>query len=124
MSGIDQSNFPAFDYAAELLRNAGWSIVSPAELDDPETRDRVMRNLAPVQTWGDFLARDIKLIADGEIDGIVFLPNWYQSRGARLEALVGLLKSPAFRFWQWAGGTQCREIKREKVMDYIKVFTV
>jgi hypothetical protein len=53
------------------------------------------------QTWGDILAKDVKLVAD-QIDAIIFLPGWYMSRGARLEATVGLLvnKRP-FTFMQW-----------------------
>lgn len=105
MSGIPQFNFPLFYKAAAELREAGWDIVSPAELDDAEDRGAAMRSVdgSPIsakRSWGDFLARDVKLIADGDIGDIVFLPNWIQSRGARLEATVGLLK-PNFTFWQW-----------------------
>jgi hypothetical protein len=38
MTGIPAFNFPAFDLAAADLRAQGIDIVSPAELDDPETR--------------------------------------------------------------------------------------
>lgn len=100
MSGVPQFNFPAFDAAAADLRSRGYDIVSPAELDDEEVRAEALaspdgkpkgREHAAGQTWGDFLARDVKLIADDGIKGIIFLPNWWKSRGARLEAFVGLL---------------------------------
>lgn len=99
MSNIPQFNFPAFYAAAEDLRSAGNEIVSPAELDDQEDSGAAMsspdgnpgsRDHMGGKTWGDFLSRDVKLIADG-VDGIVFLPNWEKSRGARLEAFVGIL---------------------------------
>ncbi|MCH8242344.1 MAG: DUF4406 domain-containing protein, partial [Planctomycetes bacterium] len=43
----------------------------------------------------DFLARDVKLIAD-VCSGIIFLDGWEKSRGARLEAFVGVLNKADF----------------------------
>lgn len=96
MTGLPQNNFPAFDEAARWLREQGYTVVSPAELDDPVDRDLALKDLPATKTWGDFLARDVKLIADTGIDGIVLLPDWFKSRGARLEATVGMLCGLAF----------------------------
>ena len=95
MSGIPHFNFPAFMKATLQLREAGYNIVSPHELDDPETQKLSWESLDGAQgkggdTWGDLLARDVKLVSDG-VDGIIFLPGWMKSRGARLEAFVALL---------------------------------
>lgn len=103
MTGIPQFNFPLFDRAAAALRARGLSIMSPAEMDDPETRrlamlsqDGKMGDASPNgQTWGDFLARDVKLVAD-KCDSMILLPGWARSRGARLEAFVGLLAGYSF----------------------------
>lgn len=104
MSGIPQFNFPAFDAAAADLRKRGFGVVSPSELDDPAFRARVLtaNGTEPdlLGEWGNCLARDVKLIADGGIDGIVLLPAWYPSRGARLEATVGLLCGLKFALYQ------------------------
>ena len=97
MTGIPQFNIPAFDAAAARLRAEGFDVVSPAELDDPATRAAALASPdgAPGsgssngETWGDFLARDVKLIADGGIEAIAVLPGWDRSRGARLETFVG-----------------------------------
>lgn len=105
MSGIPQFNIPAFDYAAERLRAAGCDAVSPAELDDPKTRqaaldspDGEIQGTLNGETWGDFLARDVKLVADG-IDAVALLPGWEGSRGAQLEVFVArLCKLPIFLF--------------------------
>jgi hypothetical protein len=96
MTGIPQFNIPAFDAAAADLRLEGWDVVSPAELDDPAIRaislaspDGAIATLeSHGQTHGDFLARDVKLIADDGIEAIVVLPGWEKSRGARHETFV------------------------------------
>lgn len=111
MTGIPQYNFPAFDRMAALLREHGHDVISPAELDDPADRARAMASPdgAPQtahgfgKTWGDFLARDVKLLADDGIEGIVVLPGWEASRGSRLETFVGnaLCGLPVFEFHGW-----------------------
>jgi hypothetical protein len=114
MSGYPQFNFPLFHEVASKLRMQGYTIVSPAELDSPavqaaagKSADGALDKDGKIagETWGDILAKDVKLVADG-IDGIIFLPNWEASRGANLEATVGLLvnKRP-FEFLQWDGNS-------------------
>lgn len=128
MTGYPQFNFPAFFDAAAKLRASGWEIVSPAEIDneddkgaalkskDGDARDVVAMNH---KTWGDFLARDVKLIADSGITAIVFLPGWTDSRGARLEATVGLLQK-GFLFYNWSTiENHAHAITREAVADAI-----
>ncbi len=118
MTHIPQFNFPAFDRAAEALRGVGWKVVCPSELDN--AADRAAALSSPdgsvldygngvKATWGDFLARDVKLLADGGIHAIAVLPGWEKSRGARLETFVGkaLHGMPVYRFTecdpQWDG---------------------
>lgn len=118
MSGFPQMNFPAFYAAAKKLREIGYDVVSPAELDDTYDAGIALSSLDgtpnhPTKTWGDFLARDVKLIADGGIQGIIFLPGWEASRGARLEASLGLLQ-PNFAFFQYSNG-HIRVLNRREV---------
>lgn len=129
MTGIAQFNFPLFDAVSEALRADGWAIVSPAETDHEQTRAAAMESadgkitdgVVGVESWGDCLARDVKMLADGyvprlteaqlialeeddadlpaapvPIDGIALLPGWENSKGARLEAFVGLLTGKEF----------------------------
>lgn len=96
MTGFPQFNIPAFDAAAKDLRSRGLEVVSPAELDDPETRAAALASkdglaLNKDESWGDFLARDVKLIADDGIEAIVVLPGWMYSPGALLETYVARL---------------------------------
>lgn len=106
MSGIKAFNFPAFDEVAASLRALGHEVISPAELDDPEFRLRAMRAKGTetdlLQAWGACLARDVKLITDEEVDAIVLIHDWWKSRGATLEATVGLLNG--VEFFQYVGG--------------------
>lgn len=117
MSGLPQFNYPAFIKVAERLRSNGHEVVSPAELDDPDDRAAALASPdghmlaytgATRKTWGDFLARDVKLLADDGIEGIVVLPGWERSRGARLETFVGhaLCGLPVYEMWGGHNGKQ------------------
>jgi hypothetical protein len=96
MSGYAQFNFPLFIEATAKLRAGGFKVVSPAELDAQHGMDKEAMASTDgdasklTQTWGDLLARDVKIVAD-TVQGIIFLPNWSKSRGARLEAFTGHL---------------------------------
>lgn len=109
MTGIKAFNFPAFDAAAAVLRERGYEVISPAELDSPTHRkaaggspdgDPESYGSMTGETWADLLARDVKIIADGGLDAIVVLPGWERSRGALLETFVGarLCGLPVFRY--------------------------
>ena len=106
MTGIAQFNIPAFDEATDSLRSQGFTIVSPAERDTYETRKAALgsasgdhADLSIAETYGDMLARDMKIIAD-EVDGIVFLPGWHESRGARTEAYIALAFNRKFAVYK------------------------
>lgn len=107
MSGIEQFNFPAFYEAAATLRAAGHDIVSPAEMDADdgidgeamasEDGDATKLSL----TWAQLLSRDVLILGDETehaVDGIVFLPGWTASRGAKLEAFTALLSRKFYFF--------------------------
>jgi len=109
MTGIPQFNIPAFDAAAAALRSQGYDVTNPAEEEDtPAVRAAGLAsttgNLADLiptgETWGDLLARDVKIVAD-RVDGIVLLPGWEKSRGARLEAFVAVqCRKPVYLYQQ------------------------
>lgn len=105
MSGIQSFNIPAFDALAADLRAAGHDVVSPAELDGPVTRDVLMASetgthadLPEGETWGYYLSRDVKMLADDGIEGVVVLPGFAGSAGARLETFTAnqILGLPIF----------------------------
>jgi hypothetical protein len=126
MSHIKNFNFPYFDQIAAKLRAQGYDVVSPAELDDPEFRDRVMAEHVTgyekdlLGTWGGCLARDVKLISDGGIEGIILLADWQKSRGAKLEAFVGALCGRKFALYDSSALGFVLPVSSSWVMDQIR----
>lgn len=103
MTGYPKHNYPLFIEIGKKLRKLGYSTIGPVELDDSETLQTVM-NGEMAQDYGyqysNFLVRDIEILTTpGRVDGIVFLPGWHKSRGARLEACVGVLWDLDLMFW-------------------------
>jgi hypothetical protein len=89
MRGRTAFNFPLFKTATLHLRqHLGWDVISPAEMDldlgfDPATR------LFTHTDWEKAMRRDIEVLLKPQVDRIVFLPDWEDSRGARIERTVG-----------------------------------
>lgn len=126
MSGIPAFNFPAFDSAAATLRRSGWEIIVPTELDSPEVRAIALESpdgntaefLAKTGvTWGELLSRDLKVILD-EAEGIVFLPDWEKSKGARLEAYAAL-SGGSRRFFAYGGKSWTKPLSPDEVLTIV-----
>ncbi len=77
MSGLPESNYPAFNAAAEKLRDMGYLVENPAEC-----------GLPAASTWSDFMRA--ALIQMMSCDVIVMLPNWRKSKGAGIEHNLAL----------------------------------
>lgn len=85
MTGYEDFNFPAFHTAAEKLRSAGYEVISPAELEQPD------------KSWQACMRVDITAMMQAE--ALVMLPDWQESRGARLEVHIAKeLGMPVFDF--------------------------
>ena len=75
MTGLPDFNYPAFNAAAAELRAMGFDVANPAE------------NPTPAEpTWPNYLR--VALTQMLTCKGVVVLPNWYSSKGARLEVGV------------------------------------
>jgi hypothetical protein len=94
MRGYPAFNFPTFDAVAEALRAEGNSVANPAEHD---------RDVYPeIESWAGYATGDIAACPDfkfhdamswdlaqvAQSDGIVLLPGWEESSGARHERYV------------------------------------
>lgn len=89
MRGYDQFNFPAFDKAAKMLRENGFEIVSPAEMDRDLGFDPINGGMDAFESLGGIeaaLHRDFGVIL--ECDGLAMLPGWELSSGARAEVFI------------------------------------
>lgn len=88
MTGEDAWGFPVFDRAASFLRTVlEWDAVSPADLDRAAGFDGVGDPPAGFDRES-CLRRDFRAVTD--CDGIVLLPGWQRSNGARKELRVAM----------------------------------
>ena len=71
MSGLPDLNFPAFNAEAQRLRDLGYEVINPVELN-PDGG-----------TWHECMRRDIAALMD--CDKVVLLDGWEKSAGACLE---------------------------------------
>ena len=70
MTGIEDFNIPAFDLAAERVRNLGHIVFNPAE------------NFGRDVTLDKWRYMEVDLAAVRACDGVVLLPGWDRSQGA------------------------------------------
>lgn len=73
MSGLPDYNRPAFDRAAKSLREKGYKVWSPAEAFDRSV----------LMPRSHYMRVDIEALM--KCTTVMMLPNWEQSKGARLE---------------------------------------
>lgn len=94
MTGYPQDNFPAFEAAAAALRQRGYDVVSPAEMDSPDELAVLhdQENYGP--QYQEFLDRDLALIRDPAvgIEALVLLPGFADSNGARREMAAAMAR--------------------------------
>ena len=86
MRGYPLYNFPAFDAAAEALREAGHDPINPADLDRARGVDERTDPLPP-GFIREALREDLLAILD-EAEAIALLPGWMASRGAVIEVAL------------------------------------
>ncbi|MDR0593724.1 MAG: DUF4406 domain-containing protein [Bifidobacteriaceae bacterium] len=77
MTGYPNNNLAAFDHAEELLTNADYQVISPAN---------AARITAWELTWTEYMQTAIRAIY--QADGLALLPGWPGSKGAQIEVTV------------------------------------
>ena len=89
MSGYTEFNFPEFDHVARHLRDDGYAVISPAELDRADGFDEkgcTGNEALSVELRQRFARNDITAIL--QADEVVMLPGWRHSTGATNEARI------------------------------------
>lgn len=138
MTWIPQFNYPAFDKSAAKLRSEGLQVWSPAEVDNEEIRKLALASKTGApgdaspngETWGDFLAQDIKIVSD-IVDAVVVIPGWSKSKGARLETFVAYISDKPIYYFNtrrkvplrtlisaWIGGAISTPLERKIPAKY------
>ena len=86
MTGMPEFNYPAFREAAQRLRNAGMTVVSPVEIGEKYgTAEEI--NAVPAKLENLILE---ELDALATCDAIYLLPGWQRSAGTRNELRLAL----------------------------------
>lgn len=99
MTGLPEFNYPAFNTAADLPRERGYTVFNPT-LDRPSPAAD-----PPDMTWVDYMRAALAMVI--KADGIALLGGWENSRGARLEVDVArALGMQVRRVAEWPGVTQ------------------
>lgn len=104
-------NFPAFAYAAGILRDAGYDVINPAEHDleqgfNPET------DTEDALDWTATVAWDLEQILH-RAEAVVVLPGWESSTGTRGELAVAMFKGIPIK--EFTGFVKLQEIPYENV---------
>jgi hypothetical protein len=125
MTGHPQFNYPLFLSVAEELREKGWDIHNPVEMDDPDVRAAAMESPTGEldedsriagHTWGQILGKDVTYLSD-ECDSIMLLPGWSKSRGARLEAYCAV--NNGFSVYQYYMGVTT-PVPGKRILELLK----
>lgn len=75
MTGMPDLNFPAFNSYAQRLRQAGYDVVNPAEINPDGEK-----------SWQACMRADLAALLT--CDALALLPGWAKSAGAHLEMHV------------------------------------
>lgn len=73
MSGLPDKGFPLFNKYAAILREAGYTVINPAETDNGSTD----------KSWDYYMRKDVAMMVG--CDAVVALNNWKDSKGAKIE---------------------------------------
>lgn len=87
MTGYPNFNIDTFKKAKVNLEQLGYPIALPYDIENA---------VNPDWEWGDYLGEDIKIVC--KCRGIILLPEWERSRGARVEIAAALMQALKYDF--------------------------
>lgn len=101
MRGIPGLNFPLFDAVTKQAQAQGLSVVSPAEMDREHGIDPDATGCLPTPCIEEIVRRDCEVILNLQKDrgdGLILLPGWDKSIGARAEVALALWLELKFKY--------------------------
>lgn len=115
MSGYPRYNYDTFEEAATSLREAGYAVLSPHELDenlDLRDFDPDVPGSFTIEHRHKAMRQDLDIVLN-VADAVALLPGWEQSEGARLEVAVAeAIGKRARPVWTWLTEARLREALR------------
>jgi hypothetical protein len=111
MTNIPGFNFLRFHEITDKLRAQGYNVVTPAELEDPETLAAILASptgsyadLAGDKGYHTFLGRDMVICSLPTCVGGIFMEDWHNSQGAIGESwILQRLRKPIYEYDDSAG---------------------
>lgn len=94
MSSYEYFNLPAFEAAAKLLRERGYTVKTPFEINLLQHQRGITETHEQRIIY---LRNDIRCLID-ECRGIILMPGWCASKGARLEQGIAAALDYEIRF--------------------------
>jgi len=94
ITGKEDGNKAVFAGCKKALEQAGWEVITPYDTNPPEQEaaEEANREAGKLYTesYWKLLSKDVLTVS--EVEGIIFLPEWEKSTGARVEAYIGLVR--------------------------------
>lgn len=114
MTGLPEYGFPVFRHYAAELREAGYEVVSPHEMDEAiDGFDPATDQAKPMRHY---MSRDLPAVLS--CNGIAMIPGWEESKGATLEHHVATTCGlPAYCAHLLAAGATLVEALLEQPSD-------
>lgn len=106
MSGYPEHNFPAFDEVAGEMRALGHEVISPAELSRQIGVIGEADGTIAADRYAICMRQDIEALL--KVEGIICLPGWQKSKGAKFEVHLGQLLG--LKIWEYPSLNATREI--------------
>lgn len=84
MTGLPDYNYPAFHAVAKRWRDAGWTVLNPAEHELPTPEQEAALSADEIRAL--YMRKDIEWVMRS--DAVALLPGWQSSKGAQTEVAV------------------------------------
>lgn len=116
MTGIENLNWPAFDFAASEWRAAGHEVISPAEMDREMGINDTIWQEATSAEKNDLMRKvfSADFTALCQCSAIALLPRWEYSKGAKVELQVARLLR--MRVYDAMTGERLRHLEHHEVL--------